>query len=115
MRALPCIVCGRELEGCSLPNQPLDGLSFYTRGAYGTTLFDPMDGSYIELNVCDPCLSAAGARGRVLHYAGSGKTGPWHPPADHSLGDSCASEASQPAMSVHDERSSSPKPPVEGA
>lgn len=36
-------------------------------------------------------------------------------PAVPGLGDSCASEASQPALSVHDEQSSSPKPPVEGA
>lgn len=68
INALPCIVCGGALIGCSTPNQPLDALAFSTSGHYGTTLFDPMDGSALEINVCDPCLAKAGAAGRVLHY-----------------------------------------------
>lgn len=51
-----------------MPNQPLDGLAFSTGGAYGTTLFDPMDGSTLEVNVCDPCLRKASEQRRVLFY-----------------------------------------------
>lgn len=72
MKAIPCIVCRRELTGCSVPNQPLDGLAFSSCGHYGTTAFDPMDGSALEINVCDPCLTEAGARGRVLLYPAGG-------------------------------------------
>jgi hypothetical protein len=68
MAGLPCIVCGRDLASCSRPNQPLDGLAFSSRGHYGTTVFDPMDGSALEINVCDPCLVSAGERRRVLRY-----------------------------------------------
>ena len=74
MKALPCIVCGCGLDGWSWPNQPLDGLAFSTRGHYGTTAFDPMDGSALEINVCDRCLQAAGAAGRVLHYPAGPKS-----------------------------------------
>lgn len=38
--------------------QPLDGLGFITLGHYGSTVFDPMDGSTWEIIVCDPCLKA---------------------------------------------------------
>lgn len=82
--ALPCIVCGSHLEGCSVQNQPLDGLAFATQGHYGTTVFDPMDGSALEINVCDPCLTKAGGEGRVLHYrSGTYKRGAtaWNPAA----------------------------------
>lgn len=50
-----------NLKGC----QPNDGLAFYTQGHYGSTYFDPMDGSYIEICVCDECLESADKAGRV--------------------------------------------------
>ena len=79
MNALACIVCQRELESCARPNQPLDGLSFSSRGAYGTTVFDPMDGSALEINVCDNCLELAGQRRQVLHYPAQQSPPPgWH-------------------------------------
>jgi hypothetical protein len=78
MKALPCIVCGRDLLSCSRPNQPLDGLSFSTPGHYGTTVFDPMDGSALEINVCDPCLSEAGEKRRVLRYPAQQLTPGYH-------------------------------------
>lgn len=73
--ALPCIKCGRVLENSSvgekrpLANQPNDGISFNTNGHYGTTVFDPMDGSFIEINICDPCISQASREGLVLHVS----------------------------------------------
>jgi hypothetical protein len=63
--ALPCIACGAELRnvgwnqavgGSDSENQPSDGTAFWSTGHYGSTFFDPMDGSQIEITVCDECL-----------------------------------------------------------
>lgn len=67
-----CIVCKKPLENIQGPaldeseNQPNDGLAFQSSGHYGTTVFDPMDGTHLEINVCDPCLVQAGKDGHVL-------------------------------------------------
>lgn len=56
---LDCIVCGSRLEsalGDDSINQPAGGLSFQSSGHYGSTAFDPLDGTYLEINVCDKCL-----------------------------------------------------------
>lgn len=65
---LPCIVCDKKLEPAfdETINQPSDGLAFQTRGHYGSTFFDPMDGSWIEVNICDECLKAAHASGKII-------------------------------------------------
>jgi hypothetical protein len=68
MKASPCICCGLEFADAYGPNQPADGLGFHSQGAYGTTLFDPMDGSSIAINVCDGCLAAARDKGWVVFY-----------------------------------------------
>lgn len=66
---LPCIACGRSLEGLfEEQNQPLGGTAFATRGHYGSGVFDPMDGSAIEINVCDDCLRLKADAGAVAHY-----------------------------------------------
>lgn len=57
--AQPCIACGRELENVSADvegNQPYGGTAFTSHGHYGSTAYDPLDGHYIEINVCDVCL-----------------------------------------------------------
>jgi hypothetical protein len=67
---LPCIVCGRKLEPVSaehIPKQPYAGTTFISHGQYGSTVFDEMDRTFLELNVCDPCLVAAAKRGVVAH------------------------------------------------
>lgn len=55
-----CIVCDKYLEPCYPEEERyspvIGGLHFATSGAYGTTVFDPMDGSSIEVAVCDECL-----------------------------------------------------------
>lgn len=66
-----CIVCRRALEPeCSMPdvlgNQPHAATCFQGYGQYGSGAFDPMDGHYLEINVCDECLVAAASEGRVL-------------------------------------------------
>jgi hypothetical protein len=57
--ALPCIACGRELHNVDdmAGNQPYNGTAFTTHGHYGSTIYDPMDGHYLEINVCDACLA----------------------------------------------------------
>lgn len=57
--ALPCIACGRELRNVTDDvegNQPYLGTAFMSHGHYGSTAFDPMNGFYLELNICDLCL-----------------------------------------------------------
>lgn len=56
--ALQCIACGRELKNVDddSVNQPYCGTAFISHGHYGSTAFDPMDGHYLEINVCDLCL-----------------------------------------------------------
>lgn len=62
-KALPCIVCGKYLEhvfpdiSVVEGNQPNDGTAFYSKGHYYSTFWDPMDGTYIEINICDECLT----------------------------------------------------------
>jgi hypothetical protein len=65
----PCIVCGAALTGLFPDiNQPSGATAFQTTGHYGSTVFDPMDGSAIEINVCDSCLTAKATEGAVRHY-----------------------------------------------
>ena len=65
-----CIVCDKPLRNAApeeiSQNQPSGGTAFQSRGHYGSTVFDPMDGTYLEVNICDPCLTKAGAEGKVL-------------------------------------------------
>ena len=74
MSALPCIVCHKALEPVNntTVNQPNGGTSFCTPGHYGSTAFDPMDGSILEINICDLCLVEAAKRDEVLILAHSG-------------------------------------------
>lgn len=62
MRQVDCIVCSKTMESV-LPEgkgiQPLGGLAFSSHGHYGSSYFDPMDGSFIEIAVCDECLTKA--------------------------------------------------------
>lgn len=60
-----CIVCNTEVENWdeAYPDHtgtvhPIDGTVFRTYGHYGSTVFDPMDASYLEIVVCDQCLKA---------------------------------------------------------
>ncbi len=55
-----CIKCGKEMQNLMDEQlQPVEGCAFRTYGHYGTAVFDPMDGSFLEIAVCDTCLSAA--------------------------------------------------------
>lgn len=66
--ALPCVVCHQQLKNVdnSAANQPDEGTAFMTYGHYGSTFFDPMDGSYLEVNICDPCLELLTAEKSIM-------------------------------------------------
>lgn len=68
MAMVPCIVCGAELENVERDanNQPYEGTAFYTHGHYGSTAFDQLNGSMLEINICDKCLKEKGKAGHVL-------------------------------------------------
>jgi hypothetical protein len=60
-----CIVCDVEVDNWDIAYpkgsnvvHPIDGTAFRTYGHYGSTVFDPMDASYLEIVVCDPCLKS---------------------------------------------------------
>lgn len=63
-----CIVCNTSFQsaGAEGDNQPYEGTTFTSGGHYGSTAFDPMDGSLLEVNVCDSCLVEASRREQVL-------------------------------------------------
>lgn len=65
---IPCLCCGKKLTNITgdVQNQPEDGVTFTSPGTYGSRVFDPLDGTYLEVNVCDACLTQAKTKGRVL-------------------------------------------------
>lgn len=67
-KPVPCIVCHTELSdiGSGSSNHASGGNAFRTMGQYGSTVFDPMDGSYLEVNICDKCIVSAAKNGEVL-------------------------------------------------
>lgn len=75
IKPLTCIVCGHQPES-AIPEavsdwaggqQPYGATTFNTHGQYGSTVFDEMGRSSLQINVCDACVLAAAADGRVLH------------------------------------------------
>jgi len=66
---LTCICCGRGLQNINTRGfQPDNGLAFATSGHYGSAYFDPMDGSWLEVAICDGCIRDADDRGVVRHW-----------------------------------------------
>lgn len=71
----PCIICDKILEpALSLEdgryNQPYAGTCFESSGHYGSTYFDPMDGSALSINICDECLLKLEAKQKLLYRKG---------------------------------------------
>lgn len=75
---IECFVCGEPLTNVlqGTGNQPLDGLEFFTYGHYGSTVFDPMDGTALAIDVCDSCLMNGQKKGRVYFSKANGKFDP---------------------------------------
>lgn len=60
---LSCIVCAAKVDNWdevypenSNNVHPLGGTVFRTYGHYGSSVFDPMDASYLDIVICDSCL-----------------------------------------------------------
>lgn len=71
--SINCLCCQKKMSNMQeLRNgvQPSGGLAFHTSGHFGSTLFDPMDGSSIHIAICDPCVEKAIGRGDVVHFIG---------------------------------------------
>lgn len=68
MNKCHCIVCQKPMinivENGTL--QPSGGCAFQTTGHYGCGVFDPMNGSVLEIAICDECLNRASKRGEVV-------------------------------------------------
>lgn len=65
-----CVVCNKNLRNlafdfCDEGFQPSDGLAFKTYGHYGSCEFDPMDGSYLEVVICDDCVRTLSSADKV--------------------------------------------------
>lgn len=73
---LKCIKCAKEMENITPEGvQPCDGLAFHSYGHYGSAYFDPLDGTCIQIAVCDECLEAA--TDSVIGPAGYNKAYDW--------------------------------------
>jgi len=63
-----CMLCSIEVDNWDVYPEdkpkvhPIGGTVFRTYGHYGSSVFDPMDASYLEVVVCDSCL-----RSRLHH------------------------------------------------
>lgn len=60
-----CIVCAKEIKNRdqAYPEgntkiHPIGGTVFKTYGHYGSTVFDPMDATYMEIVICCECLKS---------------------------------------------------------
>lgn len=68
---MKCLVCDCTLES-AIPSeideggQPSKGTAFQSHGHYGSTVFDPMDGTFLEIYICDPCLTRASKSRKVM-------------------------------------------------
>jgi hypothetical protein len=91
----PCVLCGKPLKSAIAGpdgNLPLDATIFISHGNYGSTVFDPMDGSALIVNICDGCLSTAQVQGRVLFSPRP----PLPPPLALTIWDGHAPESAPP-------------------
>lgn len=78
---VPCIVCGKDLAlmDSGSPNHAGNANEFCTHGQYGSTVFDPVNGDRLAVNICDKCLMDAQKLGRVLFgRSGSKSLEPWN-------------------------------------
>ena len=58
-KTIQCFKCDKELENWNYRNilvHPMKGLHFLTYGHYGSSFFDPMDGSTLNIAICDECV-----------------------------------------------------------
>jgi hypothetical protein len=62
--SVKCFCCDADLvnweyasrSGKLVNVHPMSGLHFQTYGHYGSTIFDPMDGTSLDIAICDECV-----------------------------------------------------------
>jgi len=66
---LVCLLCGKPCKKVwkDYPNQPYGATVFTSRGQYGSTVFDEVDGTYLQVNIHDRCLVNAAIERRVWY------------------------------------------------
>lgn len=70
MTDLHCVKCDKSLENIIRSGyQPLNGLAFQTEGHYGSAYFDQMNGTYLEIAICDECVAWLENNGRLYRSA----------------------------------------------
>jgi hypothetical protein len=66
---LPCLICGKELEPAFKDGrQPYGAVMCSTPGNYGSTVFDSINGTQLEFNICDECLKERADRILLIRY-----------------------------------------------
>lgn len=67
VESFPCIKCGCTLTRVNpeYEGQPNDGIMCSSYGNYGSTVFDPMDMSFLAFNICDGCVKLLAKQGRL--------------------------------------------------
>ena len=73
---IACFCCDKSMENMHYKSRdsyvyvhPMSGLHFQTYGHYGSTVFDPIDGSSLDIAICDECIKQ-----RKDRIRGTGKT-----------------------------------------
>ena len=61
IKKLNCIMCSAGLENWDVYSNknvvhPIGGTVFRAYGNYGSSVFDPMDASYLDIVICNKCL-----------------------------------------------------------
>ena len=69
LETISCFKCQKQLENITerVANQPDGALEFISYGHYGSRAFDPMNGDFLIINICDDCLLEASEKGLVAH------------------------------------------------
>ncbi len=78
IECLPCIICNKSLTNVGHDNrynQPNEGVVFYSRGNYGSTVYDqlPYDREELVINICDECLKLKSEHLRVYEVTAETK------------------------------------------
>ena len=65
-----CVICDKKLDNIDDRDdqvQPNNGLAFITYGHRGTNFFDPCNGDYLQIVVCDECLKALDSEEKLVY------------------------------------------------
>lgn len=65
-----CVKCNKKLRNIDDRDnqvQPNDGVAFITYGHHGSTFFDPCNGDYMQIVVCDECLKVLDRKKKLVY------------------------------------------------